>query len=102
MASITMIPSEVVTAHAEYSVWPMKYRLSKTLTGSACHVARAGGVCAGAAAGCVGVIAPRCSPGPGEVPIGGALLRDCRGAEPECKTDRRRPCDGSRPHVALR
>ena len=32
-----MIPSEVVTAHAVYSVFPRKYRLSNTLAGSACH-----------------------------------------------------------------
>jgi hypothetical protein len=38
IASITMMPSEVVMAHAEYSLWPTKYRLSNTFTGSACHV----------------------------------------------------------------
>src|SRR5580765_864865 len=38
-----MMPCDVVTAHTEYSVWPRKYRLSKTLTGSACHVERSGG-----------------------------------------------------------
>src|SRR5438093_944877 len=40
---MTMIPCEVVTAQTEYSFSPKKYRLSKTLTGSACHVSRAGG-----------------------------------------------------------
>src|SRR5215470_12834262 len=40
---MTMIPADVVTAHAEYSVWPRKYRLSNTFAGSACHVSRAGG-----------------------------------------------------------
>src|SRR5262245_48928590 len=38
-----MIPCVVVIAHDEYSVIPTKYMLSKTLTGSACHVSRAGG-----------------------------------------------------------
>src|SRR5437867_829059 len=38
-----MMPSEVVTAHAEYSVMPTKYRLSNTLTGSACHCDGSGG-----------------------------------------------------------
>ena len=37
-----MMPSDVVTAHAEYSVCPTKYRLSNTLTGLAYHVSRAG------------------------------------------------------------
>ena len=44
-----MMPSDVVTAHAVYSVMPRKYRLSNTLAGSACHAARGGGP--GAAAG---------------------------------------------------
>ena len=38
-----MMPCDVVTAHAVYSVWPRKYRLSKTLAGSACHESRGGG-----------------------------------------------------------
>src|SRR2546427_11400172 len=40
-----VIPSEVLTAQDEYSVIPTKYRLSKTLTGSACHCERSGGPC---------------------------------------------------------
>ena len=44
MASMMMMPSDVVTAHAEYSISPTKYRLSKTLTGSACHRERSGGL----------------------------------------------------------
>src|SRR2546425_2018935 len=43
MASMIMIPSEVLTAQDEYSVIPTKYRLSKTFTGSACHRERSGG-----------------------------------------------------------
>ena len=43
-------------AQAENSVWPTKYMLSKTLTGSACQVSRAG------AAGGPPALAPR--PGP--------------------------------------
>src|SRR5436305_12014084 len=43
MVSITMMPCDVVTAHTEYSVWPRKYRLSNTFTGSACHVDLSGG-----------------------------------------------------------
>src|SRR2546430_10185341 len=43
MASMRMMPAEVVTAQTEYSVWPRKYRLSKTLAGSACHDSRGGG-----------------------------------------------------------
>src|SRR5262245_34377088 len=38
-----MIPADVVIAQAEYSVWPRKYKLSNTFTGSACHVSRGGG-----------------------------------------------------------
>src|SRR5881296_698929 len=54
MVSIRMMPSEVVTAQAEYSVWPTQYRLSKTLTGSAYHCER-GGICLGVlAAGAFG------------------------------------------------
>src|SRR6185295_1283031 len=41
-----MMPSDVVTAHAEYSDWPTKYRLSNTLTGSACQLPRASVACA--------------------------------------------------------
>src|SRR5262245_13359594 len=37
-----LTPSAVVTAHAQYSGRPRKSRLSKTLTGSACHCSRAG------------------------------------------------------------
>src|SRR3954447_5733041 len=48
-----MIPCEVVTAHTEYSVWPRKYRLSNTFTGSACHVDRSGGPGGRGAAGAV-------------------------------------------------
>src|SRR5215813_13894827 len=43
MASTRIIPSDVFTAHEEYSVMPTKYRLSKTFTGSACHCERSGG-----------------------------------------------------------
>src|SRR5258707_1068770 len=43
MASMRIKPSDVLIAHTEYSVWPRKYRLSNTLTGSACHDSRAGG-----------------------------------------------------------
>src|SRR5437773_1103748 len=50
---MTMIPCEVVTAQTEYSFSPRKYRLSKTLTGSACHVSRAGGPGRGAFAAAV-------------------------------------------------
>src|SRR5262245_34912066 len=38
-----MMPCDVVTAQTEYSVWPRKYRLSNTFTGSACQVERSGG-----------------------------------------------------------
>src|SRR6188474_96307 len=48
-----MIPSDVVTAHAVYSVIPRKYRLSNTFAGSACHSARGGGPGAAAGAGVV-------------------------------------------------
>src|SRR5436190_1023766 len=41
-----MMPSDVVTAHAEYSDWPTKYRLSNTFTGSACQLSRASVACA--------------------------------------------------------
>src|SRR5687767_2039299 len=37
-----MMPPGVLTAHAEYSVCPTKYKLSKTFTGLAYHVSRAG------------------------------------------------------------
>src|SRR2546427_2627531 len=43
MVSSRMRPCDVLTAQAEYSVMPTKYRLSKTLTGSACHCERSGG-----------------------------------------------------------
>src|SRR3954470_260581 len=46
-----MMPADVVTAQAEYSVCPTKYRLSKTFTGSACHVDRSGGPAGRGAAG---------------------------------------------------
>src|SRR5437762_12839305 len=46
MVSIRMMPSDVVTAQAEYSVWPTQYRLSNTFTGSAYHCER-GGACLG-------------------------------------------------------
>ena len=38
MASITMMPSEVVMAHTEYSLCPKKYMLSNAFTGSAYQV----------------------------------------------------------------
>jgi len=38
-----MMPADVVTAQAEPSDWPTKYRLSHPLAGSACHRSRAGG-----------------------------------------------------------
>src|SRR5688500_18787503 len=50
---MTMMPPGVLTAHAEYSVWPTKYRLSNTLTGLAYQVSRAG---APAALGVAGVV----------------------------------------------
>src|SRR5215475_14425450 len=53
MVSMTMMPCEVVTAQTEYSVWPRKYRLSKTFTGSACQVDRSGGPAGRGAAGAV-------------------------------------------------
>src|SRR5215468_12561605 len=62
-----MTPAEVVTAQTEYSVWPRKYRLSKTLTGSACHVSRAGGP-----GGRAAVPRPRCGV---EVPGGTASVQ---------------------------
>src|SRR4051812_1519951 len=40
------MPSDVVTAHAENSDWPTKYRVSKTFTGSACQLSRARVACA--------------------------------------------------------
>ncbi len=43
MASMRMMPSDVVTAHAEYSFSPTKYRLSKTLAGSTCQALAGGG-----------------------------------------------------------
>src|SRR5687767_7253422 len=43
MVSMMIVPAEVVTAQAEYSVCPRKYRLSNTLTGSAYQVLRSGG-----------------------------------------------------------
>src|SRR4051812_11442352 len=49
-----MMPADVVTAHAEYSVCPRKYRLSKTFTGSACQVDRSGGPAGRGAAGGAG------------------------------------------------
>ena len=45
---MTMMPSDPTTAQAPCSRVPTKYRLSKTLTGSAYHRSR-GGVCRGAA-----------------------------------------------------
>src|SRR5262245_25771458 len=52
MASIRMMPSDVVTAHAEYSFSPTKYRLSNTFIGSACQRERSGGPCWAGAGGC--------------------------------------------------
>src|SRR5262245_43761875 len=49
-----MMPSDVLTAQAEYSVCPTKNRLSKTFTGSACHSDRGGGPCCAP-------LAPRCA-----------------------------------------
>ena len=43
MVSITTMPSDVVTAQAEYSFSPTKYRLSNTFAGGASHVLFGGG-----------------------------------------------------------
>src|SRR5262245_15001135 len=50
---MTMMPSLVVSAHAEWIMVPTKYRLSNTLYGFAYQVARSGtrGAAAGAGAG---------------------------------------------------
>src|SRR5947207_12533354 len=43
MVSITMMPCDVVSAHADQSVMPTKYRLSNTFAGSTCHCEAGGG-----------------------------------------------------------
>src|SRR6266545_96612 len=43
MVSITMMPCDVVSAHADQSVMPTKYRLSNTFAGSTCHCDAGGG-----------------------------------------------------------
>ena len=64
-----MMPSEVVTAQAEYSVCPTKYRLSKTFTGFAYHVSSSGAPGArggaGAALGTGAVVPQRFVASPG-------------------------------------
>ena len=37
------MPADVVTAQAEYSLWPTKYKLSNTFAGSTCHTEGLGG-----------------------------------------------------------
>src|SRR5689334_5951728 len=67
MVSMTMIPCDVVRAHAEYSVIPTKYRLSNTFAGSACHCDAGGG--------------PACRPPPPVLAAGGCPAETCVAGE---------------------